>query len=282
MQGFGVKETTTTTGTGTLTLSAVTDWVRVSQAFAVGAYVEYSILNSAGAPIETGIGQVGVSNTLLRTYPMATYVSGTYDSTTPSAVNLAAGTYYVIVTGTPGSRFAAIPGMNANATYTAIDSGHFSGNNSLTAALTTNRLYMVPFRLDAIRPMAGIQCRVSVAGGTFGSMGLYRMGPDGLPSELLQSGTFSTVGTGIKQVSFSAYYPPDWYCTALVVDGAVTCNTTSVIPGSSPFGHDTNNQHITCLYTANGSITLPNPWVYSGVTPLVNSTLFPTVSIILA
>ena len=73
MLGYGVKETTTTTGTGTLTLTSVSGFPTFANAFSVGDLVEYSLLNSSGQPIETGVGIFGASNTLARTYPLVTW-----------------------------------------------------------------------------------------------------------------------------------------------------------------------------------------------------------------
>jgi hypothetical protein len=239
--------------------------------------VEYSLLDSDGKPLECGIGTLATATTLARTFPLATYSGGTYDNTSPTAVSLS-GTTTVICTGSPGAGFPFIQAMNTGATYKAVDSAHNSLNHSSTVAMTTNRLYVVPFLLTVNRPLAGIQCRVSTGSGTNGTLGLYRCGADGLPGALLQSGTITTsAGPSIQQVTFSAYYPPGWYYMACVADNACAINAPGAVPGSNPLGHDTNNQHIVALYTANGSLTLPDP--FSGVTTnVVNSTAIPGVS----
>lgn len=81
-----VKESTTTTGTGTLTLTAMTGYARFSQAFAVGSMVYYSIRN--GNNFESGIGQTGASNTLLRITVKSTLSGGVYTTSSPAALNL--------------------------------------------------------------------------------------------------------------------------------------------------------------------------------------------------
>lgn len=282
MLGYGVKETTTTTGTGTLTLSSVSGFPRFSQAFSTGDMVEYSILTSAGEPLECGIGTVAASNTLERTYPLVTYSGGTYDNTTPSALSLSAGTYTVICTGSPGSGAPFIQSMWSGATNKSISSAHITGNHSSTHPMTANRLEVVPFQLIANRPMAGLMTRVSVSGGTSGTLGLYRCGSGGLPTDLLQSGSISCSSSGtLQSITFSAYYPPGWYYVALVCDGAPTINCPGTTPGASPLGTDTNNQNIVALYTANGSTTLPNPFSGS-TTNIVNSNAFAGISVLLA
>ncbi|HQR20111.1 MAG TPA: hypothetical protein PKV98_04550 [Burkholderiaceae bacterium] len=278
MLGYGVKETTTTTGTGTLTLSSVSGYPRFSQAFAVGALVEYSILNSAGEPLEMGIGTVAASNTLARTFPMVTFSGGTYSNNAPSALSLSAGTYTVICTGSPASRFPFIPGFYASGNKMT-NSAHMITANGLTCAMTTNRLFVHPFLHVTNRPFAGIGCRVSTGAGTSGTLGLYSCGTDGLPGDLLQSGTINTASSGIvRTISFSAWYPPGWYFMALVCDNTPSINQCSTVPASAtPLGMDSTAQIITALYTANGSISLPNPYNASGATQVVNSGSTPTI-----
>ena len=82
-----IKETTATAGTGTVTLAAVTGWARFSNAFSVSDVVPYIIIDDNGNK-ETGFGTIGASNTLARTTPSVTLVSGTYDNTTPTAITL--------------------------------------------------------------------------------------------------------------------------------------------------------------------------------------------------
>lgn len=280
MLGYGIKETTTTTGTGTLTLSAVTGFPRFANVFGVGDLVEYSLLTSAGLPIECGIGTVSASNTLARTYPLVTWDGTTYDNTAPTAISLT-GTTTVICTGSPGSSAPFIQSMSTSATNKALNSAHMSTNNTITAAVTANMLYVHPFQLIANRPLAGLICRVSSGSGTSATLGLYRCGASGLPTDLLQSGIISIAAAGVKTIAFSAWYPPGWYFMACVADnGSVIFNGVGAVPGASPLGTDGNNQNITALTVANGSITLPNP--FSGTTSnLVNSSTFPCVGVLL-
>lgn len=280
MLGYGVKETTATTGTGTLTLTAVSGFPRFSNAFAVGDLVEYSLLNSSAQPIECGIGTVSASNTLARTYPLVTWDGTTYSNKTPTAISLT-GTTTVICTGTPGSENSFIQSFYSGASNDAVNSEHMSTNNSATVTMAANKLFVHPFQLSINRPMAGIMCRVTALAGTSGTLGWYRCGTSGAPTDLLQSGTISTASTGLKSVTFSAYYPPGWYYAAVVCDSGCTLASIGAVPGSSPLGTDPNNQNICALTTANGSITLPNP--FSGtVTQLVNSIAFPNIAALFA
>lgn len=275
MLGYGVKETTATTGTGTLTLSAVSGFPRFANAFGVGDLVDYSLLNSSGQPIECGIGTVGASNTLARTYPLVTWDGTTYTNTSPTAISLT-GTTTVICTGTPGSENPFIQSFYSGAANQAVNSAHMTAESG---AVTTaaNKLWVIPFQLEVNRPMAGILARVTTAAGTSGTLGWYRCGSAGLPTDLLQSGTISTATTGLKSIAFSAYYPPGWYYAAIVCDGAAGLGASNSIPASSPLGSDGSNLSINALTVANGSITLPNPFTGT-VTQVTNSIAFPVIA----
>jgi hypothetical protein len=274
MLGYGVKETTTTTGTGTLTLSSVSGFPRFSQAFAVGDLVQYSILNSAGEPLECGIGTVAASNTLERTFPMVTYSGGTYDNTSPSALSLSAGTYTVICTGSPASGFPFISHVWSGSGK-AVHSLHNQGGVSSNVPMVANRLYIQPFLWASSLPMVGLGCRIATGAGTSATIGLYTCGTNGLPGTLLQSGTVNTASSStLRSISFSqVWYPPGWYYTAMVCDAAPNINAYAVAgTAASPLSNDgTGGGVLSALYTANGSITLPTPYSASGATMVANN-----------
>lgn len=82
-----IKESITTTGTGlNMALAAITGFARYSDQFPVDTLVEYAVRD--GNDWEEGIGTVKTGNTLDRTTPLATYVSGVYDDSSPSRINL--------------------------------------------------------------------------------------------------------------------------------------------------------------------------------------------------
>lgn len=82
-----VRETTATTGTGEdVTLVADTGYARFSDAYAVNDVTYYIIRDGNNA--ELGIGTVKTGNVLGRTTPLVTLVSGTYNSSSPSRINL--------------------------------------------------------------------------------------------------------------------------------------------------------------------------------------------------
>ena len=107
MLGNWIKQTSTSTGTGNLTLAAVTGFPTFANQFAAGEYFYYTILNdSDGTPMESGIGHMSDSATLVRDKPLATFVAGTYNDNDPAAVTLAAGTKRVICSMEQGAPLA--------------------------------------------------------------------------------------------------------------------------------------------------------------------------------
>lgn len=143
MLDVGIKETTTTTGTGTVTLDAVSNFVRVSQAFSVGDPVSYCLVSGNGDK-EWGIGKAGASNTLSRDFVEASLVGTTFNHVNPTAISL---------TGT--STLSVVQHSDSNAGDVAILSTPFgtqylcpfasNAANLGTLALTADRLYAIPY-----------------------------------------------------------------------------------------------------------------------------------------
>ena len=246
MLGYGVKETTTTTGTGTLTLSAVTGFPRFSNVFSVGELVMYSLLDSSGQPIESGIGTVGASNTLARSRVTATYVAGTYNNASPTAASLT-GTSTVICTGIPSGFATVMPGINATQTYSGSPAQrvlmdarlNFGSTGSIT--LSANTLYMVPFYLATECVATGVAARVvtGVAGKSMRA-GLYRLDTNASPAVLVdETGSISAATSGVNwSGSFAADHKlaPGWYCIAFVSDGAPAIGSVASHMLMSPVG----------------------------------------------
>lgn len=112
-----VSETTVTVGTGTITLAgaASADLLAITDSdIPDGALVEYQI--KSGNNREKGLGIYTAPATLARTEVLATWVSGVYDNTLPSAISLT-GTSDVFIAGTASSH---IP---SNASYMPFNVG---------------------------------------------------------------------------------------------------------------------------------------------------------------
>ena len=196
MLANGVKETTATTGTGTVTLTAVTGRPRFSSEFAVGELVAYGINN--GDNWEWGIGTVGATNTLARTLPTATYVSGVYDNTAPPAITLA-GTSDVICTNHAG---VAMGGYITNKSNYFIP-GSSTCRGLLSSSQTAARQIFCPFIPPRTIYVNLIGCNVTtaVAGSTV-SVGIYAnviISGNDKPGVLLASASaLDSTTTGLK------------------------------------------------------------------------------------
>lgn len=279
MLGYGVKETTATTGTGTLTLSAVTNFPRFSQAFAVGDLVFYSLLSSAGEPIESGIGTVGASNTLARTRPMTTFSGGTYDNSSPSAVSLS-GTTTVIGAALPASNVVCRPNIDSvsSGVFRSLPSAHHVQQYNNTKSFYTNRCWYVPFLIETMVVINGLSFR-STAGGSSGKvrMGLYRCGADGYIGDLIeQTGDITDITTtGQKSGSIGPYLlAPGWYFVAMCTNQTVTGTTIVACASGSnscivqtPFGMNSSLDPIGMRYQ-----TLSSGWSALPTTPSATTT----------
>ena len=287
MLGYGVKETTATTGTGTLTLTAATNFPRFSNVFIDGDLCCYSLLSAAGEPLECGIGTYTATNTLARTLPLVTYVSGTYNNNSPTAVTLA-GTTTVICTGVPQSGYPFIPGIGSAAGQKIYGGQNISLNADTSIAIVALKIYVFAIQLNAARPITGIQARLSVAAaaGKIMRIGLYRVGTDGVLGKLLQtSGDIAADTTGVKTYTFATpvTYPPGWYGVAMISDGAPTPNargSTSNVGAIGWLGGAATNNSINYITTTAATAVFPDP--FSGAITNVESVTSPAIFLITA
>lgn len=232
MLGYGIKETTSTTGTGTLTLSAVSGFPRFSDVFSVGETVEYSLLDSNGQPLESGLGTIGAANTLVRARPTAAISAGTYDDVTAAAVSLS-GTTTVICTGTAGAFATAIPNVNTVITTSAqppqrvvMDTRvNMTSASSTGLTMAANTLYLSTFKLDFDVVATGIALRIGtgVAGKSI-IAGIYQLDHRGYPAKLI--GQTAPTAAATSSVNWSASFTggnvkliPGYYVIGIVSDG---------------------------------------------------------------
>lgn len=235
----GVYETTTTSGTGTVTLSAVSGRPRFSDA-GVGALVPYAIKD--GNNWEWGMGTVAATNTLVRSIITATYVSGTYDNTSPSAITLSGSSADVYLA--PIAEVVA-PGMPiVSGTYgrKAVLSTHWNTYPSGTLTVAADRLYLLPFKVDSAYDINGFYIDMNTAGAasTKARIGLYRMKSDGQPGALIvetadidTSVAASVLSPSVTQTRIE----PGWYYIAIVNSGTPVYQAyPSSAIGVSPLG----------------------------------------------
>jgi hypothetical protein len=241
MLDVGIKETTTTTGTGTVTLSAVANHARVSQAFAVGGAVGYC-LTSGNGDREWGIGIAGASNTLERTVISATLVGTTYTKN-GSAISLT-GTSELIVTehgaaSSSGSLVLKTPG--GGSTWFCPYVAYITGLGTTT--LSSNRVFYFPFQMQgSIYPLVslGVNVTTAVAASTI-KMAIYE---SKIVSSQLVPGIrihyvsldSSTTGNKTGSISFTPR-PGDVYwiaCASAVNPSVRSIGADRVLP---KFGH---------------------------------------------
>lgn len=220
----GVYETTTTSGTGTVTLSAVTGRPRFADA-GVGAVVPYAIKD--GSNWEWGMGTVAASNTLTRSVILSTLVSGTYDDTSPTAITLSGSAADVYLSPVSDSLATGLPIVSSTFGRKAIYSAHWSTYPSSTLAVTADRLYLLPFRIDGSCDINGFYIDMNTAGAasTKARIGIYRMKADGQPGAVIcetadidTSVAATVLSPSVTQTRLKA----GWYFVGLVCSGAPT------------------------------------------------------------
>lgn len=230
-----VKETTTTTGTGTLTLAAITGFPRFSEAFATNDLVCYAILTSdtPPRPLEWGIGTMGASNTLARTSVLGTYASNVLNTNNPTAVSLTSGTYNVICAEAMGGSVPGLPTVDtANGSLGAfVPFPWVAGASALVTV--ADRMYIANFRISSHRRVTAFKMRVSSPVSGQCRMGLYRVGSNGKPAELIaQSADISTGASGVITWTLSTpkIFPAGWYYFAFATKGVAPSVNTAAFP----------------------------------------------------
>lgn len=235
----GIHETTTTSGTGTVTLSAVTGRPRFSDA-GVGALVPYAIKD--GNNWEWGMGTVSASNTLARSVITATYVSGTYDNTSPSAITLSGSSADVYLANIAEVSATGLPIISGTYGRKAVMSTHWNVHATSTLTVTADRLYILPFRVDSAYDINGFYIDMDTAGAasTKARIGLYRVKPDGQPGSLIveTADVDTSVAAAVLSPSVTqTRIAPGWYYVGMVNSGTPTYKSyPSSAIGISPLG----------------------------------------------
>ena len=195
-----VKMTTATTGTGSLTLSAVSGFPTFADAFAVNELIAFTVLDDAtGAPIESCIGHLSASTTLVIDRVLASYSAGTYNQINPTAVTLPAGTKRVICTPASGGLVATphnIPALGTNNKRLLYPTGQHVGigAHGSTGAVTQNIVYYVPIIPKTSLLIDAVLFRLTtVQASSQARAGVYTSGLDGKPNiKLAESSLIST------------------------------------------------------------------------------------------
>lgn len=281
----GVYETTTTSGTGDLTLAAVAGRPRFDDV-GVGEVVPYAMKD--GNNWEWAMGTVGASNTLVRSTILATYVSGVYDNTSPTAITLSGSQADVYLSPLSDAISPTLPVVSGAFGRKGILSSAWSTYPSGSIGVTANRLYLIPFKVDALCDVNGFYIDMATAGAasTIARLGLYRIKADGQPGDLIiETGDIDTSVTALvlSPAVNQTRIKPGWYYVGLV------CSGTPVFTGypaaaycQSPLGLTSNAgdfQPIQFVYkTIAGWTGLPvDPTGFSNLAPGVSA--FPAVAL---
>lgn len=255
------QHTTTSSGSGNLALVAVTNYPAINDVVGLNRRFAYVIQDDAtGRPIEAGIGYLSNATTLVRERPTATWSGGVYDDTSPAAVNLSAGTYRVISTGTADAIQGAGKSINrATASMRALFSQHLTVNNASSngAALQANRAVIMPFWLTTSADIDALVVRVGTGvAGTSLRMALYDVGADGNANALLaETASLSSATSGVDLIGTfpQIRLQPGWYYVGVISDGAPTLGRV-----------DNSGQLQSLMGASSGnSISTYGSWVYS-------------------
>lgn len=145
MLKHGVRVTTATTGIGAVTVTAVPGMSTIASRFAVGAIMDYVILDDNGNK-EWGLGTVGASNTLARTTITGTLVGTTYTAggspITLSGSATVTSTQHegsAAIAATSVANYAALPITGITGViYVALDTGYtYRWNGSVYVGFST-------------------------------------------------------------------------------------------------------------------------------------------------
>lgn len=260
----GILETTTTTGTGNLTTSAVTGRPRFTDVFTANAteasadLFYYSITTQDNPPqlLESGIGYMSATGTLVRAVPILTYSAGAFAHYPATAADLAAGTKNIACSGEAASWDAGLHAVASigGSQKRCIGPTHLQGSTNSTSNSVKDRLVYVPVKVNTPRKINSIMMSSGGTAGASGTrglhVGLYSCLKDGKPGrKLYESGDLSVAINSVITYTLASpvRLPPGWYYAAFVHDFATAPSFYSSSAGTgiggcaeSPLGWETN------------------------------------------
>jgi len=288
MLGNGIKQTTATTGTGALTMVTVTDMPALSDVFGLNVPIAYTLLTAAGLFIESGIGYLSGTATLVRAVVLSTFVSGVYNNVNPTAASLS-GTTTIICTpqaATLESMLPTVDSQSASVSRYLLTAGR--NMSTTTLALTALRLYHVPFLLRTAARVSSLGINVTTAGAalTVARAGIFSCNEKGYMGAMLATtADLDCASTGFKAGTLTnpIALPPGWYFASVVT--SATCTVTAYssalanLNGGAPLGFSTASPPIPIDYRHEtlGSAVLPTTANTTTTASLVGSTHTPVV-----
>ena len=245
---FGVKESTTTTGTGNLTIASVSGYPRISDVGFTHSNARrfpYSIVDSDHKPIERGWGYLTTdANTLVRESVKTTYTGGTYDDISPTAVSLASGTKYVLIT--PGPAVMVGGNCGVDGLQKGAINGYLTGGDTNVTIIAANTFGIFPFMLRFEIECTGMKmnCSISHASDT-NRFGLATILDNGRPGRILiDTGAISCSSTGIKTYTLGTsirLYPGNYYLLCNGTGANPQWTGYSINQHGNPLGADSGN-----------------------------------------
>lgn len=295
MLGAFIKESfTPAAGNGgdlNIALTSVTGFVRFSEWFADDCPVWYSIVKASdGTPLEIGKGIYQSSNSLDRTLPMATYVSGTLDRTAPSRVTLTDGTaYHVICTPDADTLLPAhyLPFQDLSSNHKNVIPGNLlSFAGSTVTAQAANRLYAWPFMVPLRAEYDAFICRTgTLAGSPITDFALYAHGlSDGRPGKrIAYSENQVLTGGAVNVAAFTGgavVIDPGWYWMAMAQSSTSNQMISVVLaPGPVGIGH-VASPDLRSLYVAHTAGNVPpTPMGATNQQPYSTTNIFPGIGL---
>lgn len=235
-----VAELATTTGTGAFTLAgALTGFRAFSAVCATNDTLEYTIeaIDGSGAPTgawETGTGTYSGANTLTRTTVAASSNAG-------AAVNFAAGTKRVFITGSAATSDALNRSAVFSGRYYAPDTLDFQSGGTQT--VVADELFLLPFSSKVSFDRMAVHFTAVGAGTSSYRLGVYNSSTTtGLPTTLVHdSGAIVAATTGLKNYAIGSTITPTaplWLAfiqnaNLELVTGAVSSQAISKIIGNT-------------------------------------------------
>ena len=262
-----VKETVSAGGTGNLTLSGADGTDRITANAAFGTDFPFRYFIEDGNDRESGWGHLSASTTLVRDAIIETLVSGTYDRTSPSAINVSASAkvFCGIGTGAVPSCYSAV--SSESAAY--IIPNNYSAGGAVNLTLTADRMYYWPALFNFCGEITGavvdVQTNVALSNTR---VGLYTIGTDGEPENLIaETGDIDSGTSGTKTAAWSGggtiFLYPGWYYLGAVSDGGITLagRNKEYQMGGGPHGVASNllESHAVLYETLSLWSALPDP-----------------------
>lgn len=241
MQANWVKQAVSAGGTGALTLgSADAGNITLNSAVGVGPSFHYVIED--GNDKETGFGHLSASTTLVRDYVRETLVSGTYDNTSPTAINVTTSAK-VMISATAAGVVEAMPrpcGTSA-AERRVILTPNTSISSYSTDTLVADYVYAVPFYWPGGRPIGNIYADVftAAAAGKLLRVGIAVPNDDWSACAVVADvGGVAADSTGLKTFALGSALnlPAGWYVGLVCSNGAPVMRCSTWSGSQDPWG----------------------------------------------